>query len=310
MVTATPSQNPDLYWALRGGGNNFGLVLNFNYEAISLPDNEMWGGSRIYTEDQFPALTKAFAGVVTNSPEDGNAGQWIAWLQNNGSKIASTELWYGKPDGQDAAIFDEYNALTALSDTTQTRKLAEYTIELNDANPYGLRETYYGLTVKADQELADIAKDIFYEELPAAVNVAGANPVLLYQGITEPQIKAMQKNGGNPLGISPADGPLYLIHVACWWENEADDATIYTFITQVLKRIKAEATKRGKDNDYIYMNYASLYEDVIRGYGADNKAKLKRIAKKYDPQQVMQTLQPGYFKLDRAPVVDSQYFSG
>ena len=310
QVNASPSSLPDLYWSLRGGGNNFGIVVNFNYIAISVPGNNVWGGTRVYLQDQFPALTKAFAGVVNDSPTDGNAGQWIAWLTNNGTKIAATELWYGKANGGNAPIFSAYNKLTPISDTTQTRKLVDYTVELAASNPYGLRETYYGLTVKADQSLADLAKDIFYQELPATANVSGANPVLLYQGITVPQIKAMAKNGGNPLGLSASDGPLYLIHVACWWNNAADDATIYTFITKVLNRIKAEATKINKQNDYIYMNYASLYEDVIKGYGADNKAKLKSIAAKYDPQQVFQILQPGYFKLDRAPVVQSTYFTG
>jgi len=120
----------------------------------------------------------------------------------------------------------------------------------------------------------------------------------------------MQKNGGNSLGISISDGPLYLIHVACWWENASDDATIYAFITDVLTQIKTAATEIGKQNDYLYMNYGGVYEDVINSYGAANKAKLKSIALKYDPQQILQTLQPGYFKLDRAPVVDSRYFSG
>ncbi|KIW28688.1 uncharacterized protein PV07_08328 [Cladophialophora immunda] len=310
QVTASPTQNSDLYWALRGGGNNFGIVVNFNYEAISLPGAQLWGGTRVYLEDQFDALASAFAGVVEDSPNDGNAGQWVAWLASNGTKIASAELYYAKPNGGSAAIWNDYNALTAISDSTQNRQLPAYTAELASSNPYGLRETYYGLTVKADESLATLARDIFYQELPATANVAGANPVLIYQGITLPMIENMSKNGGNPLGISVSDGPLYLIHVACWWDNASDDATIYAFITSVLNQIKAAATSIGKQNDYIYMNYGGVYEDVIKSYGAANKAKLKSIASKYDPQQVFQILQPGYFKLDRAPVVDSRYFSG
>ncbi|KAH7215941.1 hypothetical protein DER44DRAFT_820811 [Fusarium oxysporum] len=39
------------------------------------------------------------------------------------------------------------------------------------------------------------------------------------------------------------------------------------------------------------------------------RKSLKDIAKKYDPQQVFQQLQPGYFKLDKAPIPNSGYFS-
>lgn len=68
--------------------------------------------------------------------------------------------------------------------------------------------------------------------------------------------------------------------------------------------VDAEARRRGLDNGYVYMNYASQYQDVISSYGDENKAKLKKIAVRYDPQQVYQGLQLGYFRLDRAPVPD------
>ena len=55
------------------------------------------------------------------------------------------------------------------------------------------------------------------------------------------------------------------------------------------------------NNDYIYMNYASPYQDVIESYGAENKQRLKDIAEEYDPIGVFQRLQPGYFKLEGAP---------
>lgn len=111
--------------------------------------------------------------------------------------------------------------------------------------------------MKSSTELTRVAKDIFYEEIPAVANMTGADPVLLYQGITLPHIQNMAKNGGNPLGVLTPDGPLYLIHVACWWQNEADNAAICQLLSTVLTRITAEAKARSVQNDYIYMDYAS-----------------------------------------------------
>lgn len=310
IVNASPTQFPDLYWALRGGGNNFGLVVNFNLKTVPLPKQAMWGGTRVYTEDQFPKVSKAFSNLVANSPSDPNAGQWVAWLNNGGTKLAAVELYYAKPVANASPIFDEYDAIPSISDSTQIRTLAEYAQTNQASNPNGLREVYWGLTVKLDQRLADEAKDIFYQETAAIANVAGANPVIIYQGITLGQLAAMTKNGGNPLGISTADGPLYLIHIACWWNNASDDTRVYSALSKVLVRISDRAKALGKMNDYIYMNYASQFEDVIKSYGTDNKAKLKSVASKYDPTGVYQTLQPGYFKLDHAPVPNSGYYSG
>lgn len=270
----------------------------------------MWGGTKTYLESSFDQVSEAFAGVVANSPKDPNAGLWVAWLKNSGMKLAATELWYAKPNGSKATIFDGFNAITAIADTTQDRVLHEYAIELQSSNPYGFREIYYGLTVKANSAIAKIARDIFFEEYPAVEGVSGGNPVLIMQGITEGQIKNMAKNGGNALGLSVADGPLYLMHIASWWLNESDDETIHKFISKVLTRIQTEAKKRGLENDYVYMNYASPFQNVIANYGPDNVSKLKKIAFQYDPTGVFQTLQPGHFKLDRAPVPNSGYFSG
>ncbi|KAH8173740.1 FAD binding domain-containing protein [Sarocladium implicatum] len=310
VLKVTPKSDPELYWALRGGGNNFGIVTAFTFEAIPLPKAAMWGGTKSYLENSFDEVADAFADLIASSPKDPHAGTWVAWLKNSGMKIAATELWYTKPDGDKAAIFDKFNNITAIADSTQNRIVSDYTDVLDVSNPYGLREIYYGLTVKADAKMAKIARDIFFEELPATEGVAGANPVLIFQGITEGQIAHMSKNGGNALGINLADGPLYIIHVASWWEKASDDKTIFSFADKVLRRIKAESKKRGVANDYIYTNYASAFENAIGGYGPKNVAKLKKIAASYDPTGVFQKLQPGGFKLDRAPIPNSGYFSG
>ncbi|KAJ0120475.1 fad binding domain containing protein [Diaporthe amygdali] len=308
VITASPRQHPDLYWALRGGGNNFGVVVNFELETISLPKGQMWGASRVYMEEQFPKLIDAFAGLIDDSPTDPNAGTWVAWILNSGAKLASAELWYAQPNGH-SSIFENFNRIPAVSDSSGNRSLANYTAQVAERNPYGYRECYYATSIRASRAVAQAATDIFFEEVVAVSDVPGANPVMVWKGITEGLLNATKKHGGNPLGLSAEDGPFYLIQLSCWWENEEDDPRMYRMISTVLKRIKAAAVSEGVQNDWVYMNYASQFQDVISSYGAENKAALKSVAAKYDPTGVFQRLQPGYFKLDRAPVPDSGYFS-
>lgn len=76
IVTATPTSFSDLYWALRGGGSNFGIVTNFRL--VAFPLGKMWGGQRIYTEDKFPAVLDAvYSFATTKSSQDTDAAEII-----------------------------------------------------------------------------------------------------------------------------------------------------------------------------------------------------------------------------------------
>ena len=303
ILSVTPTSYPDLYRALRGGGNNFGLVVRFDMDIYPLPRSELWGGARAYAEPDFPAVLDAWTHVVSHAEEDKVAGQWLAFLENQGLKLVSAEFWHGEANA-DAPIFAGYDGLQPVTDSTKLRSVKEYAAELQKANPDGLREVYWCTTIKADREMAEIATNVFYEELPAVEKVAGVMPVLLLQGITVPMMEAMKKNGGNALGLDPDDGARMLVHIPCWWTNEVDDERVYGFVSRVLARVNEEAKKRGLSDRYRYMNYASMFQNVIAGYGEDNKRMLKDVARKYDPTGVFQRLQPGYFKLEGAPVAD------
>ncbi|KAF9880572.1 FAD binding domain protein [Colletotrichum karsti] len=309
IVRATPTQFPDLYWALRGGGNNFGLVVSFNLWTVPLPGGLMWGGSRTYTEDKFPAVSKAYTDILAASASDPKAGLYVVWAYDGGNKFAIPALYYAEPDGGNATIWSGFDAIEAVADTTKNRVLHEWGRETMGDSPPGLREVYYMITTRADPAIFEFARDLFYDNVDKVADIPGMIPVLATQGITTPQKENMRKHGGNPLGLDVEDGPVYIFQLCAMWDNKEDDATVYRFMSDILEQVTAEAKARGVDNNYIYMNYASQFQDVISSYGAENKAKLKSISAKYDPQQVFQKLQPGYFKLDRAPVPDSGYFS-
>ncbi|KAH1311713.1 hypothetical protein KXX47_005464 [Aspergillus fumigatus] len=302
IVTASIDSHPDLYWALRGGGNNFGIVTKFNLYTI--PSPEMRGGTRVFAEDQFSNVISAFVSVVNGASDDGNAQHWVAFVHTQGQNVAAAEITYVK-NVSEPVIFAPYRAIPAVQDTTAARTLVEYCDAVQELNPDGLREMYWTLTLHLDEDFANWVTGYFYSVLPQVLSIQGINPALVNQGITIPMLKNMTRNGGNALGLDASQGPFHLLMMSIWWENADDDDKVLAWAKDFWETVTAKAKKDGVFHDYVYMNYASQYQDVIAGYGAANKAKLQSIAARYDPKGVYQTLQPGYFKLAGAPASDS-----
>lgn len=59
-VTASATSYPDLLAAVKGGGNQFGIIYNFRL-ATNPQTDKIYGGVRIYTSDQFDKLVPAIA---------------------------------------------------------------------------------------------------------------------------------------------------------------------------------------------------------------------------------------------------------
>lgn len=299
IINVSETSYPDLYWSLRGGGNNFGIVTQFNVRAI--PQGQMWGGMRIYTALAFPALIDAYYNLGMSAKKDPKAHQILSFAFSI-VPVAQVELQYSDPNPR-AAVMAEYNAIPgAIIDQTGVKSLANLTSELDDvASGNGHRQAYWTWSAKLDKDVATAIKDIFYEEIVAIAATLDLVAAVSLQVITEPILEKMTARGGNPLGLSAADGPLMNVLVSLRWSLKFDDARLNQFAQRVKNRSVAAAKAKGKDMGYLYMNYASPWQDPIAGYGAANKAKLQSISKKYDPAGVFEKLQPGYFKLGGAP---------
>ncbi|KAF1924723.1 FAD binding domain-containing protein [Didymella exigua CBS 183.55] len=298
IVTASLSSYADLYWALRGGGNNFGLVTSFKMRTFPL--GKMWGGDRVLLEPQIPAAIDAFVTLGKNSAKDTKAAQILSFAILGGEKFAFAQLEYAEPNAN-APIFSEWNKISAAQDNIGIFTLAELTEKLDVVSPFGLRQSFWTQTAKLDKDLVNFILNVFYEEHEKVADIKDLLNPLSLQVITVPQMQKMRQNGGNALNLDPSQGPLLLFNPAPTWTDAADDDRVNRMIDAMFKRTAAEAEKRGLASKYIYMNYGSKYQDVIASYGSANKARLKSIARKYDPKQVFQKLQPGYFKLEGAP---------
>src|SRR5271165_1113322 len=70
FVTASKSQHPDLFWAIRGGGGNFGVVTSFLFQAHPL--STVCAGPMLRELDQAAEVMKWYREFIGKAPEDVN----------------------------------------------------------------------------------------------------------------------------------------------------------------------------------------------------------------------------------------------
>jgi FAD/FMN-containing dehydrogenase len=68
VVTASETEHNDLYWALRGGGGNFGVVTTFEYQLH--PVAEIHGGPIVYPVDRADEVLRMYREYINDAPEE------------------------------------------------------------------------------------------------------------------------------------------------------------------------------------------------------------------------------------------------
>jgi len=76
FVTASEEENEDLFWAIRGGGGNFGIVTSFLFRLH--PISNIIGGPTLWTLEQAPDVMRWYRDFIASAPED--LGGFFAFL--------------------------------------------------------------------------------------------------------------------------------------------------------------------------------------------------------------------------------------
>ncbi|KAL1965225.1 hypothetical protein VTN77DRAFT_5979 [Rasamsonia byssochlamydoides] len=293
IINANNHTNSDLFKALKGGSNNFGIVTKIDLYAFPQGDRGVvsYDNSTSTTAQLIPAIVN-----FTNHVEDDPYVSLITFWQyssTSGANVIVNALEYTKPVAN-PPVFSQIVSIVNTSSTMRIASLYELTSEL--AQVSGFRELFLTLTFVNDARVIEKAVGLhnsLIEEAKASVR----SIEWTFETIFQP-LPALFSRRSVARGEMFLAWTVFLFDLS--WQDAADDALFHRIGDTMVSQLTSYARTIHADNEFIYLNYADRSQNPLRSYGAANLAYIRQVAEKYDPAGVFQTLVPGGFKVTAA----------
>ena len=211
-VRANETINPDLFWALRGGGSNFGIVTKVSLEVF--PQGPSWYTFQLWNMTDMKTVFQRLDNFTRRMPSEvqmiaTNLG-WSTW---KGEFVLSDRI---VASGTDLPEMSRAH-LADHSTDQETRPVEEHlyrrtTLEMAEVmdlvNEYGFFNFFGSITVRSNPEIHMRVAEIFQQEASKILDIAGIQVYIVYNPVTTLTIEKMQLKGGNALGLKQDDGHL------------------------------------------------------------------------------------------------------
>lgn len=219
IVDVSHSSHPELYRALRGGGNNLGIITRFDLDLYK--QGPVWGGLHVWPRlpSVTSAITEGFTQFAHEAPSDPHVSLFagLGYMQGNFAWAVGQYDTLGRVEPPIFAQFkndtERYGAPKIVS-TARVASMSDLADELNQSEPAGKRSRFTTATFKADATLLQTMASIFVDQVNVALETSGLGgdkgfaPMLGIQPLTKNFLEAQAKRGGNVMGVDEKDAPL------------------------------------------------------------------------------------------------------
>jgi len=264
QIEVSENSNPDLFWAIRGGGGNFGVLTAPEYQLH--PVGQVLSGALTYPVGRIPELLQAFVRFVAGAADEmGALAQLLPSEQGPRFKI---DVCYC---GDARMGNDLVRPLRALKPQNDTVKIMSY-LEAQAAGGFLLTP------------VAHFQTDLFLPELSEAAIAAITTAVENAPPERKVIIVTLR---GTVSRVSLKDTafalrqPGYEVDITSVWSAPAEKADAVRWVQATRDNLQPFA--RG-----VYVNQlGETSEQLVRTAYGSNYARLVEIKKKYDPRNVL-----------------------
>lgn len=294
IVRASPTSHPDLYWALKGGGNRYGIVVEFELAAFRY-ENPLFAGAILLDSSNLSEATRRL--TVFNDEgslrDDGaTATMPFTWSATNPNRTGL--LFLADSHGRNftnSSSSPLYPLQGLASLPVGTSSLAHINVSTLSVNLFSTNNaSRYAQTVMTLSNDA-IVLEAAVEEFERLIQpLFDTDPALVAQAMYQP-IPAAMLHHMTDSPIKLTDGPVFVFFLSFVWTDSQKDLLYQSKLQQIHKEVEHKVRLLGGFRQWKYWNYAAGWQDVYRDYGDAVYNRLRDVVDAYDPERIFFWLQ-------------------
>jgi FAD/FMN-containing dehydrogenase len=265
---ASATENPDLFWAVRGGGGNFGVVTSFEYRLY--PVGPLLAGLVVYPLDKTREVLRFYDEFASAAPDELNTASALATLQDGTPVVGIVACYNGPLEAGEKVIKPLRGFGQPLLNQFGPMPYVQVQHLLDAFTPEG--HQYY----EKAHFMTDIADGAIDTLIDSYARTSSPGNLLVFQQ----QGNAANRVSRDATAYSHRDARYNLILIACW--ADPGESEIHVRWTRDLWEALVPYSTGG-----VYVNNVGSEADdgatMIRSaYGA-NYPRLAALKKRYDP---------------------------
>lgn len=269
LLTASESENQDLFWGLRGGGGNFGIVTSFEYQLH--PVGQVLAGQVLHPLEAAKDAFRVFREFTDTAPDEVSGAFGLGPLPDGEQGVFIFVCYVGQPDKGEKVLAPVREFGNPHADLIQPMGYCDAQMMFDEDFPFGLKNYWKSSNLAAMQD----------EAVDTIVNFMQSAPSVRPMVFVERLGGAINRVPANATAYGHRDAEYDLVIAAIWDDDSEQDAHV-EWARSFWEAMQPFST------DSVYVNYLSEEGDerVRQAYGGEHYARLVELKRKYDPTNV------------------------
>ena len=271
IIRASEGENADLFWAIRGGGGNFGVVTSFEYRVH--PVRDLYGGVIAFPVAEAARMLRLARDLAADAPDELVLQAVLSTSRELHDDVAAVIVCFqGSVSAGERAIASLRDTLRPVVDAVGA--LSYNAMQATSAPlPFGLRHYWKGQFVsELSDEMVDMAVEEFHRRPVPSLST------LLFEFIEG----APNRVPASAMAFNHRGARFNASALGIWEDPTQDTAQI-----EWARRFAAALTPGSSGSSYVnYMNADEPSERVRLAYGDAKFDRLRQIKKRYDPDNI------------------------